>query len=353
MASAAPDAVAAAAPSSSGVVLFAGSVAHSMTGRGAPAAGFDGVEASSLSRFHRIAALEGVPVVSLVAGPTAAHFCVIDARGSLWVWGRNERGQLGTGGFKNVYNPIIAADPSSVVAAAVGRSHTLVATRDGSVFGAGDAKSGQLGLGKASPAPVSSWTKAKAFLPPGRTVVALAAGGDFSLALDSEGGVWAAGSEEFGQCGTGTTGERIVSAGRVGYDSLDTFTRVDALVGERIVAIAAGTNHAAALTDDGQVYSWGCGGYGRLGHGSAADELKPKRLKAFEPERMRVRAISAGATCLYFVTRLGSMMYMAGEAQAYAGTSHPHCAPPTACVRTSSLLAAAVQGSPRRAPRPT
>lgn len=297
---------------STGVVLFAGSVAHSMTGRGAPPAGFDGVEATNLSRFQRVAALEKVSIASVAAGPTAAHFAALDSDGGLWVWGRNERGQLGMGGYKNVYNPVLSSTVTEVVAVAVGRSHTVVATRDGSIYGAGDGKSGQLGLGKASPAPVTTWTKAKSFLPPGRTVVALSCGGDFSLALDSAGGVWACGSEEFGQCGTGTTGERIVSAGRLGYDSLESFTLIAALAGEKVTAIAAGANHAAALTDDGQVYTWGCGGYGRLGHGSATDELSPRRVKTFEPERMRVRTISTGAACTYFVTRIGSMLYMAG-----------------------------------------
>ena len=284
-----------------------------MTGRSAAPTGFDGIEATNLSRFHRIAALEGVLVTSVVAGASAAHFAAIDVDGNLWVWGRNERGQLGTGDATNIYNPIKAKGVSDAVCAAVGRSHTLVATRDGSIFGAGDGKSGQLGLGKASPAPATSWTKARSFLPPGRTVVALACGGDFSLALDSAGSVWSCGSEEFGQCGTGRTGERIVSAGRLGYDTLEAFTVVAALAGEKVVAIAAGTNHGVALTDEGQVYTWGCGGYGRLGHGSATEELSPKRVKTFEPERMRIHGVSAGATCSYFVTRLGSMMYMSGE----------------------------------------
>jgi alpha-tubulin suppressor-like RCC1 family protein len=262
--------------SSGGVVLFAGSVAHSMTGRSAPSAGFDGVEATNLSRFHRIAALEHVSVTAVVASPTAAHFAAIDAEQRLWVWGRNERGQLGTGSTKNVYVPQPSKELVGVVSAAVGRSHSLAATADGSVWGTGEGAKGQLGVGKAPPAPLTVWTKTKPFLPAGRTVTALACGGDFSLALDNAGALYVCGSEEYGQCGTGRTGERIIAAGKVGYDSIETFTLVAALAGEKITAIAAGTNHAVALTEDGQVFTWGCAGYGRLGHGSAADELSPR-----------------------------------------------------------------------------
>jgi alpha-tubulin suppressor-like RCC1 family protein len=264
------------APAKHGTVLFAGCVAHSMTGRSAPAAGFDGVAHTQLSRFHRIAAFEGVSVAKIVANAVAAHFAVIDADKNLWVWGRNERGQLGTGSTKNVYVPQMAKDLSGVVAAAVGRSHTLAATADGTIWATGENVKSQLGLGKPSPAPLTSWTKVKPFLPAERTIAALACGGDFSLALDSAGAVWVCGSEEYGQCGTGQTGERIVSAGKLSYDTLDVFTLVAALAGEKVVDIAAGSNHAVALTEEGQVYTWGCAGYGRLGHGSATDELTPR-----------------------------------------------------------------------------
>ena len=45
--------------------------------------------------------------------------------------------------------------------------------------------------------------------------------------------------------------------------------------------IAAGGFHAAALTNDGEVYTWGTGRYGVLGHGSGgSNAASPKRVTA-------------------------------------------------------------------------
>lgn len=42
--------------------------------------------------------------------------------------------------------------------------------------------------------------------------------------------------------------------------------------------VAVGRSHAALLTRRGQLYTWGCGGGGRLGHGGAASSGRPLRL---------------------------------------------------------------------------
>ena len=63
--------------------------------------------------------------------------------------GRNEKGQLGIGDTE-VRAGVIPMDTMSeftVVAAAVGRNHTLLLTDRGSVFACGDNKSGQCGVG--------------------------------------------------------------------------------------------------------------------------------------------------------------------------------------------------------------
>lgn len=51
---------------------------------------------------------------------------------------------------------------------------------------------------------------------------------------------------------------------------------IEALQGFEIVDIACGGAHSAAITSSGQLFTWGKGRYGRLGHGDSEDLLKPK-----------------------------------------------------------------------------
>ena len=53
-------------------------------------------------------------------------------------------------------------------------------------------------------------------------------------------------------------------------------------LGFRIRDIAAGSSHSAAVTSSGELYTWGFGEYGRLGHGDCATQLLPKRVCAPE-----------------------------------------------------------------------
>ena len=46
-----------------------------------------------------------------------------------------------------------------------------------------------------------------------------------------------------------------------------------------ITLISCGSDHMAALSSDGSLYTWGCGGNGRLGHGSEADIKRPQRVE--------------------------------------------------------------------------
>lgn len=48
---------------------------------------------------------------------------------------------------------------------------------------------------------------------------------------------------------------------------------VQALASVKIVTIAAGESHSAAITDKGALYTWGRGNYGRLGHGWHSNKI--------------------------------------------------------------------------------
>ena len=51
---------------------------------------------------------------------------------------------------------------------------------------------------------------------------------------------------------------------------------VESLRDKEVVDIAAGGAHSACITSAGELYTWGKGRYGRLGHGDSDDQAKPK-----------------------------------------------------------------------------
>jgi E3 ubiquitin-protein ligase HERC2 len=51
------------------------------------------------------------------------------------------------------------------------------------------------------------------------------------------------------------------------YSSREEPTLVSGLSGKNIVAISCGSSHSAAISAEGDLYTWGRGNYGRLGHG--------------------------------------------------------------------------------------
>ena len=92
-------------------------------------------------------------------------------------------------------------------------------------------------------------------------VTAIAAGFDFSVALKSDGTVWAWGDNVSGQLGDGTTTDR------------PTPVQVSGLTG--VTDIAAGFDHSAALKTDGTVWAWGNNSKGQLGNGTTTDSTVP------------------------------------------------------------------------------
>ena len=58
--------------------------------------------------------------------------------------------------------------------------------------------------------------------------------------------------------------------------------KVEALAGQRVVALSAGWQHGLALTADGAVFTWGKGERGCLGHGEdQSNQLLPKKIEAW------------------------------------------------------------------------
>jgi E3 ubiquitin-protein ligase HERC2 len=70
---------------------------------------------------------------------------------------------------------------------------------------------------------------------------------------------------------------------------------VHALLAVPIVEVAAGLNHTLARSASGDVYSWGSGDCGQLGHSTTCNEAVPRLLEAFDLERHEVASIACGS----------------------------------------------------------
>ena len=101
-----------------------------------------------------------------------------------------------------------------------------------------------------------------------------------STALAADGSVWSWGAGYDGRPGHGDTQNQLLPK------------KVEALAGQRVVAVSAGAHHSLGLTASGAVWSWGGGGGGKLGHGNTQTQRQPKKVEALAGQR--VVAVSAG-----------------------------------------------------------
>lgn len=161
--------------------------------------------------------------------------------------------------------------------------------------------------------------------------------------MDEDGYLYTAGSSEFGQTGTGETGEYFVTANKLAFANSILFqkqqgfhsggpnenlykadntlkqTPLDDAYQVRLASIACGKHHAVAIEapSDGhapRVFTWGCGNYGCLGHGIQADEYFPRSIAMFSQQEAIFAnnppvTAAAGASCSMILTKSGHVYY--------------------------------------------
>jgi len=75
------------------------------------------------------------------------------------------------------------------------------------------------------------------------------------------------------------------------------FLPIESLRGKRVAQIACGGEHSVALTEDGEVYTFGAGNKGQLGHGLAANEHFPRLLEELHRTGRDVHQVACGNNC--------------------------------------------------------
>jgi len=214
-------------------------------------------------------ALAGKIVTSVASGGN--HVLALTSDGQVFfAWGNNQYGQLGNNSTNNSSVPV-AVDVSGALAGkqvtsiVAGENFSLAITSGGQVFGWGFNVNGQLGNGSGlnSLTPVAANTSG---LLSGKTIQALAAGLYHTLALSTDGQLFAWGGNYNGQLGNNTNAESHVPVA---------VQTNGALAGKRVVSLAAGYAHSLALTSDRQAFAWGRNQYSQLGNNSTNESWMP------------------------------------------------------------------------------
>jgi alpha-tubulin suppressor-like RCC1 family protein/formylglycine-generating enzyme required for sulfatase activity len=244
-------------------------------------------------------AVQGIPVGVTVDGLAAGgtHSLIL-AGGQVYAAGSDRFGQLGQGAVnganKTSFTPVVV--PSSTpVAVAAGGNHSLIVTASGKVFACGDNTYGQLARSSTT---VSSGTLVEVNFPGLSTkIVSVVAGADHNLAVDEDGGVWVWGRNNYGQLGKGnrSVAERTPSELNLG----------DGVFAE---SVAAGFSHSLILTTDGEVLGFGRNNSGQTGQVATTSVVTaPLPIYKGLIELSEIRSISAGTDSSFAITESGQL----------------------------------------------
>jgi alpha-tubulin suppressor-like RCC1 family protein len=181
---------------------------------------------------------------------------------------------------------------SPIKSLSVGAHHYAVLTEDGRVYTAGQGKYGELGLGK----PFGQIDRPRLVRDVPK-LVDVKCGVYHTIALTEAGEVLT--------CGWGGSFFTTGTLGHGDKQSRPALTKVEALSGEKIIAISTGKDHCLCLNDKGEVFAMGRGEFGRLGTAGSGDEKVPVKLAALEG--VKVKRIASGSSFNAAITNDGSV----------------------------------------------
>jgi alpha-tubulin suppressor-like RCC1 family protein len=195
-----------------------------------------------------------------VACGSGGHTVAIKTDGTLWVWGRNNFGQLGIGvDINNRTTPVTTfLGGTNWKSVACGYYHTAAIKTDGTLWAWGFNVYGNLGTNDTA----TRTTPVTTFLGGTNWKQVAVGGGNHTTAIKTDGTLWTWGSNTNGQLGTNDIDFRSIP--------VTTF-----LGGTNWNSVGGGGSHITAIKTDGTLWTCGRNSEGQLGINNIADRSIP------------------------------------------------------------------------------
>jgi len=197
-----------------------------------------------------------IPVTTFAGGTTwkqvaggETHTAAVKTDGTLWTWGNNGNGQLGTNDTTQRIIPVTTFSGSTDwKSVACGYRHTAAIKTDGSLWNWGPNDDGRLGINNIDTrsTPVTTFAG-------GNTWKSVSCGSFHTAAIKTDGSLWTWGRNDNGQLGDNTGTRRSTP--------VTTFAG-----GNTWKSVSCGSFHTAAIKTDGTLWTWGNSDDGRLGN---------------------------------------------------------------------------------------
>jgi RHS repeat-associated protein len=210
-------------------------------------------------------------IIAIAAG--YYHSLALKKDKTVWEWGENGNRQLCNGITTDQPLPISVNSLTNVIAISSGYQHNLAIKDDNSVWAWGYNGDGRLGDGTFTTPTIEP---VKTLLPD--DIVAVDCGQDHSIALQSNGNVCTWGKNDSGQLGDGTTVSKPNPA-------------IVEHIQSEIIAVSGGEQHSVALASNGTIWAWGKNDQYQLGNKTTQDSLIPIKTSANQSDMISMHLI--------------------------------------------------------------
>jgi alpha-tubulin suppressor-like RCC1 family protein len=173
--------------------------------------------------------------------------------GTMWAWGRNTNGDLGLGDIVNRSSPVQIGTATNWISGSLSDGHSILLENTGYAYTTG------VGAGQFSPAGFNTnfMTNRSSPVQIGTRTWSYVSAAGHSLAIRTDGTLWAWGTSGQGQLGLGDV---VTRSSPVQVGTLNTWSKV-----------YAATPHSYAIRSDGTLWAWGRNILGELGLGNFGD----------------------------------------------------------------------------------